>query len=156
MVSEPKAHTGNTLLDDLPFHLARVGLSFRRFNERTLRSVGLKSQAPGMASVVHALREQDDCPVSSLVERTHLPNGTLTGLLDTLEHEGCVQRTRDAADRRSWRVRLTAKGRRLGAKLEERHRVVMEILDQALSGAETAALKRLLARVTEQMRAHDT
>lgn len=156
MVSEPKVQPVESLLDDLPFHLARVGLCFRRFNERTLRAVGLKSQAPGMASVVHALREQDDCPVNSLVARTHLPNGTLTGLLDALEHEGCIQRSRDTADRRSWRVRLTAKGHRLGAKLEKRHHATMEILGRALSETEAAELKRLLARVTEQMQANDT
>lgn len=142
------------MLEDMPFFLARVGLSFRRFNERTLREVGLKSQAPGTASVVHALREQDDCAVSSLVNRTHLPNGTLTGLLDALEHEGCIQRRRDTDDRRSWRVRLTPKGHRLGVKLEKRHRVVMEVLNQALSAEEAAELKRLLGRITTHMHAH--
>lgn len=154
MVSDAKLPPGRTILEDLPFHLARVGLSFRRLNERTLRAVGLKSQAPGMASVVHALREQDGSAVSSLVERTHLPNGTLTGLLDVLEREGCISRVRDVDDRRSWRVRLTAKGHRLGAKLEKRHRLVMVVLGQALSADEAAELDRLLARVNAHMRAH--
>ncbi len=155
MASDLQRRSGGTILEDLPFCLARVGLAFRRFNERTLRAVGLRSQAPGMASVVHALREQDDCPVCSLVERTHLPNGTLTGLLDALEGEGCIHRTRDADDRRSWRIRLTAKGNRLGAKLEKRHRQVMAVLSQALSADEVAELQRLMARVTDHLRAHD-
>ncbi len=154
MLADPKVQAGDTILEDMPFYLVRAGLSFRRFNEQTLRVVGLKSQAPGTASVVHALREQDDCAVSSLVHRTHLPNGTLTGLLDALEHEGCIQRKRDTDDRRSWRVRLTAKGHRLGEKLEKRHRLVMEVLSQALSTEEAAELKRLLGRVTDHMHAH--
>jgi DNA-binding MarR family transcriptional regulator len=156
MVAEPKNVSDASILEDLPFYLARVGLSFRRFNEQTLRAVGLKSQAPGLASVVHALREQDDCAVSSLVERTHLPNGTLTGVLDALEHDGCIQRARDSEDRRSWRIRLTAKGHRLGAKLEKRHHLVMEVLGQALSEKEAAEFKRMLGRVTDHMRAHET
>lgn len=155
MRSDSDAPAGDTILEDLPFCLARAGLGFRRFNDRSLRAVGLKAQAPGRASVIHALREADDCPVSSLVARTHLPNGTLTGLLDALEREGHVQRVRDAHDGRSWRVRLTAKGRRLGAKLEQRHRLVMEVLRETLSRTEAAELKRLLARITDRMRTYD-
>lgn len=92
-------------------------LGFRRFNDRTLRAVGLKPQPPGMASVLHALEEQDDCTVNSVVQRTHLANGTLTGLLDALERDGCLQRAANPDDGRSWRIQLTPAGRRLCAKL---------------------------------------
>lgn len=156
MLSDPDARLGDTILEDLPFHLARVGISFRRFNDRTLRAVGLKSQAPGMASVLHALEEQDDCAVNSLVERTHLSNGTLTGVLDSLARDGCVERARDPDDGRSWRIRLTPKGRRLCGQLDQRHRMVMALFREVLSEAETTELKRLLARVTACMRACGT
>lgn len=143
-----------TVLDDLPFHLARATLAFRRFSDRTLRALGLPPQPPGIASLLHALDEQDDCPVGSLVERTHLPNGTLTGLLDGLEREGCVQRTRNVEDGRSWRIRLTSKGRNLCRRLRERHRLVMAVVADTLSANESAELKRLLSRLTLRMRTY--
>jgi DNA-binding MarR family transcriptional regulator len=156
MFADPAMPSPPTVLEDLPFCLARFGISFRRFNDRTLRAVGLKAQAPGLASVVHALREEDDCPVHHLVARTHLPNGTLTGLLDALEAERYVLRVRDTEDGRSWRIRLTAKGHRLGAKLEERHRMVMAVFGEVLTDAESAAFKQLLARVSDRMRTYNS
>lgn len=152
MHSDPTTPSGGTMLEDLPFYLARAALNFRRFNDRTLRAVGLKSQAPGIASVLHALDEEDDCTVNSLVERTHLPNGTLTGLLDGLERDRCIERSPNPADGRSWNIRLTPKGRRLCAKLQQRHRMVMAVFSDTLSEQEIAELKRLLARVTARMR----
>jgi DNA-binding MarR family transcriptional regulator len=154
MRSTPKRPAGGTILDDLPFHLARAALNFRRFNDRTLSAIGLESQAPGIASVLHALHELDDCTVNSLVERTHLPNGTLTGLLDTLEGDRCIQRVPNPDDGRSWHIRLTAKGRQICAKLHQRHLLVMGLFRDVLTERETAELKRLLAQVTTCMRAY--
>lgn len=152
MLSDPEPPSGITILEDLPFYIARAAVAFRRFNERSVRAVGVEPQAPGIASILHALSEQDDCTVSSLVGRTGLPNGTLTGLLDTLEADRCIQRVPNPVDGRSWCIRLSAKGRRLCVKLEERHRVVMTMFRDTLSDRETVQLKRLLARVTDRMR----
>ncbi len=140
-----------SLLEDLPFHLAKATLGFRRFNDQTLRAVGLEAQAPGLATVLHTLAELDACPVSLLVEKTHLPNGTLTGLLDTLERDGHIRRTPNPADGRSWLVGLTRRGQRLCDKLQERHRIVMGLFREALSEAEAAELTRLLGRLTTRM-----
>jgi DNA-binding MarR family transcriptional regulator len=143
-----------TVLEDLPFCLARATLSFRRFNDQTLRAVGLDSLAPGMSSVLHALEEHDDCTINRLVETTHLPNGTLTGLLDELEEEGHIERLRNPDDGRSWLVRLSPSGRRLCTKLQKRHRLVMDVFEESLSEAEMAELTRLLGKATTCMRAH--
>ena len=154
MLKNPQTPPGETILDDLPFYFARAVVDFRRFNDYTLRAVGLQPQAPGIASVLHALDEWDDCTVNSLIQRTHLPNGTLTGLLDSLEDDRCIQRVSNPADGRSWHIRLTAKGRKLCAKLHHRHLMVMELFRDALSDRETAQLKRLLTRVTARMRTY--
>jgi DNA-binding MarR family transcriptional regulator len=143
-----------SVLEDLPFCLARATLGFRRFNEQTLRATGLASLATGKASILHALEEERDCAVNRLVERTHLPNGTLTGLLDELEAEGYLERFSNPLDGRSWLVGLTAKGHRLCRKLEKRHKMVMEVFGEAFSGAEQAELVRLLGKVTDCMRSY--
>ena len=154
MPAHPKSPSGGTILEDLPFYLARAALSFRQFNDRTLRASGLAAQAPGIASVLHALHEENNCTVNSLIERTHLPNGTLTGLLDGLVDDGCIERVANPEDGRSWRIRLTVKGRRLCAKLLDRHENVMELFSGALSQEEVAELKCLLAKITTCMRTY--
>jgi DNA-binding MarR family transcriptional regulator len=146
--------TTSSVLEDLPFCLARATLSFRRFNDQTLRATGLPSLAPGMASVLHALQEEPRCTVNRLVERTHLPNGTLTGLLDELEGEGYLARFPNPEDGRSWLVALTTQGLRLCRKLEKRHGMVMKVFGDALTDSEQATLVRLLGKVTQCMRVY--
>jgi DNA-binding MarR family transcriptional regulator len=105
-----------------------------------------------MASILHALHEAGECTVNEIVERTQLPNGTLTGLLDALERDGCIERVDNPEDGRSWIVRLTSSGRRLCAKLVQRHREVMAYLRESLSDSEVNDLARLLTKATEHMR----
>jgi DNA-binding MarR family transcriptional regulator len=149
--SDPSTYS---VLEDLPFCLARATLGFRRFSDQTLRAIGLPSLVPGAASVLHALQEERRCTVNRLVERTHLPNGTLTGLLDELEGEEYLARFPNPEDGRSWLVGLTTAGLRLCAKLQKRHDMVMEVLGEEFTDAEQAELVRLLGKVTQCMRAY--
>lgn len=110
---------------------------------------------PGSATVLHVLHEMNPCTVQTLVERTCIANGTLTGLLDTLENDGLVRRVPNPKDGRSWIIRLTPSGRRLCAKLQERHSMVMGVYRAALSEEETTELKRLLNKVTAHMLGHN-
>jgi DNA-binding MarR family transcriptional regulator len=143
-----------SVLEDLPFCLARATLGFRRFNDLTLRAIGLASLAPGAASILHALQEEPSCTVNRLVERTHLPNGTLTGLLDELEGAGYLARFSNPEDGRSWLVGLTTQGLRLCRKLQKRHTLVMGVFGETLTDPEQSELVRLLGKVTQCMRAY--
>jgi DNA-binding MarR family transcriptional regulator len=143
-----------SVLEDLPFCLARATLGFRRFNDLTLRAIGLASLAPGAASILHALQEERSCTVNRLVARTHLPNGTLTGLLDELEGDGYLARFPNPEDGRSWLVGLTTQGLRLCKKLQKRHALVMEVFGKTLTEVDQAELARLLGKVTRCMRAY--
>lgn len=144
-----------SVLEDLPFCLARATLAFRRFNDQTLRAAGLPALPPGAASVLHVLAEEGQrCPVNCLVERTHLPNGTLTGLLDELEKAGYLARCANPDDGRSWLVGLTPAGLRLCAKLQKRHDLVMDVIGETFTSNEQAELARLLEKATHCMRAY--
>jgi MarR family transcriptional regulator for hemolysin len=154
MTLSPSDQTTCSVLEDLPFCLARATLGFRRFNDLTLRAIGLVSLAPGAASVLHALQEERSCTVNRLVERTHLPNGTLTGLLDELEEDGYLARFANPEDGRSWLVGLTPQGLRLCKKLQRRHGLVMAYFAEKLTDSEQAELVRLLGKVTQCMRAY--
>jgi DNA-binding MarR family transcriptional regulator len=152
MLPIPSDRTTCSVLEDLPFCLARATLAFRRFNDLTLRAIGLASLAPGAASILHALQEERSCTVNRLVEKTHLPNGTLTGLLDELEEDGFLARFSNPEDGRSWLVGLTPQGLRLCKKLQRRHALVMEVFGETLTEAEQDELVRLLGKVTQSMR----
>lgn len=143
-----------TVLDDLPFCLAQTSLVFRRFGDHALRASGLESQAPGRATLLHALDEFGDSPVNVLVEKSRLPNGTVTGLLDALEDENLIRRTRNPDDGRSWIVGLTPQGERVCAKLRTRHRRVMSVFGEALSPSETGQLVTLLTKLSSHLDAY--
>ncbi|HWA27144.1 MAG TPA: MarR family winged helix-turn-helix transcriptional regulator [Lacunisphaera sp.] len=144
-----------SVLEDLPFCLARATLAFRRFNDQTLRANGLPPLPPGAASVLHVLAEEKQrCTVNRLVERTHLPNGTLTGLLDELSREGYLARVANPDDGRSWLVGLTPRGLRLCAKLQKRHDMVMAVIGETFTHEEQAELARLLEKATQCMRTY--
>jgi DNA-binding MarR family transcriptional regulator len=142
-----------TVLDDPPFHLARLMIAFARLSSVTLREEGLSPQAAGVGSVLHALFEAEELPAKVLAQRTHLPKGTLTGVLERLEKAGWIKRLVDPEDGRAWRVRLTARGRALQPRMERRHARVMAVFHQALGVRDTQKLCRLLDQVTSAMRA---
>lgn len=138
-------------LEDLPFVMARMTVSFRRFNDQTLRSVGLAGMAPGLASVLHALEALAPCTTGQLVEVTQFPNGTLTGLLDTLEEQGLVTRMSNPDDGRSRVLSLSRKGRKVCQKLQERHALSLSFLKQALGERNAAQLAKLLDKTARAL-----
>lgn len=153
--SVPKRRAGRSpsALNELPAFISRLHHAFPSFIDSLGRGGPLAGRMrPGMGSVLMALLEEDDCIVKTLVERLHLRNGTLTGLLDRLEEAGLVQRTPCPDDGRAFRVRLTARGREMGPHLLEFHQRGTAALEAGLTRKEVAELKRLLARVLENIR----
>ena len=66
--------------------------------------------------VMLVLWETDNLTVKGLGARLFLDSGTLTPLLKRLESAGLLDRTRDLADERQVRVRLTEMGRAMRGK----------------------------------------
>jgi len=71
----------------------------------------------------------------------------MTARLDQLERRGLVRRVRDASDRRSVLVELTAKGRRKHAEAMGVQAEKEKLLGGALSAREMEQLNALLRRV---------
>ena len=71
---------------------------------------------------------------SELAEHASVSRATITGLLDTLEKAGFVERTDDVRDRRASCVKITSKGRELLHKVQP--------LFGPLDGRHTFGLKR--------------
>ena len=76
-----------------------------------------------------------------------LDSGSMTRMLDRLEHKGLVQRTRCPDDRRQVRLALTDDGQRLADRLPEIGAAAMNELVGALEPDELRTLESLLAKV---------
>ncbi|MDV9032626.1 MULTISPECIES: MarR family transcriptional regulator [unclassified Pseudomonas] len=76
-----------------------------------------------------------------------LDSGSMTRMLDRLEHKGLLLRTRCPQDRRQVRLALTADGQRLADRLPEIGAMAMNELVGALEPTELKALETLLAKL---------
>ena len=97
--------------------------------------------------VLMHLRDGLAINASDLCSQLRHDSGALTRLIDQLEARGLVQRERSREDRREVQLRLTEAGLQIVASLVPK---VVERLNFALrdfSGAETAALNRLLTKL---------
>ncbi len=75
---------------------------------------------------------------------------TLGRMLDRMEEAGLIERRRDPADRRAWRVHLTAAGQDLLPHLRED---IAPMVEAMLAGVSAADRDRLAA-LLEQVRAN--
>ena len=113
MKSKSNEHRDAKLADFLCFAVYSTNLAFGKVYRPLLDELGLTYT---QYVTIVALWEEDDLTVGSLGEKLFLESNTLTPILKKLEGMGHVERTRDPADERQVRVRLTRNGRRLREK----------------------------------------
>ena len=90
--------------------------------------------------------------MGELSKRMMVTGGNVTGITDMLEREGLVERVDDPGDRRAWRVKLTAAGRRAFARMAREHeRWIVEAFG-ALGAREMAAIAGFLGRLKTHVR----
>jgi DNA-binding MarR family transcriptional regulator len=82
-----------------------------------------------------------------LAERTSVTRATMTGLVDTLERAGLVQRAPDLSDRRMLSIGLTGRGENILHEILPGHFRRMAWLMGPLSEADRNHLVRLLSKV---------
>lgn len=97
-------------------------------------------------------RAPEGLKMSELSRRMMVTGGNVTGITDQLVAEGLVDRVDVEGDRRAYRVRLTAKGRKLFHDMAHQHeRWIIEAF-AALSDKEVATLHKLLGKVKDHAR----
>jgi DNA-binding MarR family transcriptional regulator len=95
-------------------------------------------------------RHPDGLRMSALSRYLMVTGGNVTGLTDELVKEGLVQRDADVDDRRSWRVSLTPRGRKLFEGIASEHEAwVVELL-----GGIDPNQQRQLHQLLGQLRLH--
>ena len=115
MKSSGQADPANMKLADfLCFAVYSANLAFGKVYRPFLDKLGLTYT---QYITIVALLEEDDQTVSGLGERLFLESNTLTPILKKLEAMGHLERTRDTADERLVRIRLTKSGKHLLEKV---------------------------------------
>ncbi|MGJ7510500.1 MarR family winged helix-turn-helix transcriptional regulator [Variovorax sp. GT1P44] len=94
-------------------------------------------------------RSPDGLKMNELSRRMMVTGGNVTGITDQLVTEGLVERVDVAGDRRAWRVRLTARGRKLFNDMAEQHEAWICDAFSALSPKEISQLHKLLGKVKQ-------
>jgi DNA-binding MarR family transcriptional regulator len=99
------------------------------------------------------LGEDGPLTMGELARRLGVTEKTVTGVVDRLEREGCLQRERDTLDRRVVRCRLTDLGARTYAELDEhlqeKLRRMLGMLDVEDRAQLFAILEKLGSRLAE-------
>ncbi len=123
------------------FSIYAANLAFTRAYKPLLDALGLTYP---QYMVLVALWAEDGQTVGGLGEKLFLESSTLTPLLKRLEGQGHVTRTRDPADERQVRVRLTALGRRLREAAKDVPGCILEA-----SGMSRENLRKLSAEIAQ-------
>jgi len=95
-------------------------------------------------------RAPEGLKMSELSQRMMVTGGNVTGITDGLEKEGLVVREVDTADRRVFRVKLTAEGQRQFQRMASKHE--QWIVD--LFGGLTQKQKKQLVDLLGELKAH--
>ena len=134
-------------MSDLPFLLADISrLTRRRFDERA-RLIGVTR--PQWRLLV-TLSRDEGLNQGALAERLEVEPITLCRMVDRLEEAGLIERRRDPADRRAWRLYLSDKSRPL---LDRLRAIADEVFGQAL-GEITPAEHDAVFETLTRMRAN--
>lgn len=119
---------------------ARKGQEVAR---RRLSPLGLSVQLCGVLNLLA------DGPISqqALGEQLGIDRTTMVELIDQLEQDGVVVRRRNPADRRSYALSLTARGRATQKRAARAFDGVTDEVFSSLSVAERRTLAEMLARI---------
>jgi DNA-binding MarR family transcriptional regulator len=94
-------------------------------------------------------RAPDGLKMNELSRRMMVTGGNVTGITDQLAAEGLVDRLDVEGDRRAYRVRLTAKGRKQFHEMAAQHEQWIVDAFAGLSERDIATLHRLLGKVKD-------
>mgnify|MGYP000200427569 CR=1 FL=1 len=127
--------------------LVEAYLAFYRVGNRHIQSLGL---TPGQFDVIAELEGTKGLTCTQLSEQTLTTKGTLTGVLDRLEHKGLIERGQVGGDRRATKVQLTIKGVDVFQDVFPAHAEFMRpFFVQALNTSDVQIAKRLLRRLRD-------
>jgi DNA-binding MarR family transcriptional regulator len=105
---------------------------FLRFSDEAAAALGLTTQHYQVMLVLRACPEGEAVTINDLAQELLIRHNSAVGLVDRLVEEALVVRTASKSDRRKVELRLSARGRRVLARLAAAHRAELERIGPAL------------------------
>lgn len=135
------------MTDTIGFLISDVSrLMRRRFDERARALGATRTQWKALAYI----NRNEGLNQGGLAELLEVEPITLCRMVDRLEEAGLVERRRDPADRRAWRLFLTEKSRPV---LDRMRDIADELTHQSLAGVSAEQLNQFTATL-EHIRAN--
>ena len=116
---------------------------------RTLLRERFDTTLPRFDLMAQLERAPAGLKMNELSRRMMVTGGNVTGITDQLVTEGLVERIDVEGDRRAYRVRLTAKGRKQFQDMARQHESWIVSAFSALSDKDVATLHKLLGKVKD-------
>jgi MarR family transcriptional regulator for hemolysin len=133
-------------VETLPFEISETAHALRKAFDR--RAVGM-GVTRAQWKVLFRLERQPGLRQIELADMLDIEPITLSRIVDRLEEAGLVERVADPADRRAWRLHVTARAQPLIEKLRA---VADEMIAEAFGGIDPqqiAVTRSVLTRVRE-------
>ena len=133
-------------METLPFEIAETAHALRKAFDRRAAGMGVTR---AQWKVLFRLERQPNLRQIELADMLDVEPITLSRIIDRLEEAGLVERVADPADRRAWRLHVTAKAKPLVQKLRA---VADEMIAEAFAGTDPKDIqitRQVLARVRE-------
>lgn len=124
--------------------LARASTTFGRLTGKDIERYGLTQPQFGVLETLGHLGPMTTGEVS---RKMLVTGGCVTVILDNLEKEGLIERTRSSEDRRVVKVQLTSKGSTLFKEIFHQHAQRVSELASVLTEREQAQLSHLLRKL---------
>ena len=133
-------------METLPFEIGETAHALRKAFDRMAAGLGVTR---AQWKVLFRLERQPGLRQVELADLLDIEPITLCRIVDRLEESGLVERTSDPADRRAWRLHVTAQAQPLIEKLKA---VAAELVDAAFAGIDPKDIeiaRQVLARTRE-------
>jgi len=130
--------------DCLVFLLAKAYQKAHAAFKQKLAPYGI---TPVQHLILAVLAEEDFLSPAEISDRILMDGATLSGVLDRMAEAGLIKKEENPQDRRSLRISLTAKAKKMRADLAGQRKAINEELTAKLSLEEKILLKRLLKEI---------
>ena len=135
-------------MKELAWEISETSHVLRRFYDRRVAELGVTR---AQWRVMLVLGRQPGMKHVELADRLDVEPISACRIIDRLEEAGLVQRQRDPADRRAWRLSLTAKAGPLREKLGELAEEMSLEAFEGLEGEQLETMRAALARVRDNI-----
>lgn len=132
-------------LGDVVNHLSRL------MTQSLGDAIAAYGVTPGQAPVLKCLWQQDGLTQRELYQRVHIEQATMSNTLSRMERDGLIRRKPDRNDRRAQRVLLTAKARKLEAKVADAAKSVNKAALGKLKVKDKKVLMELMGQMIENL-----